>query len=421
MTISYQKDRQYYKFCAYGFFKNLKFFEPFLVLFLLSKGLSFLQIGTLYAIREITINIFEIPTGVLADSLGRRRSMMSAFLFYIVSFVVFYFSSSYWWFVAAMLFYAYGDAFRTGTHKAMIFEYLKINGWQDQKVHYYGHTRSWSQKGSAVSAVLAAAIVFISSDYRYVFLFSLIPYLIDLWLLSTYPKVLDGRRVGFNKGKIIESFRSTIRDFISSFRNAGMLRVVMSQAVYSGYYKAVKDYLQPVVKTFALSLPFFMYLETGQRSALMIGLIYSIIYFSTSYTARNAGRYASRFKNLSQPMNITMIAGLLVGAISGLLFYQSFYLAAIVFYAVIFLIENLRKPIGISLVADRLEKDVLATALSAESQAETLVAAMIAPLLGFAADKWGVGAALMMVSLLLIVLMPLYRAGKPMTKNKLHS
>ena len=120
-------------------------------------------------------------------------------------------------------------------------------------------------------------------------------------------------------------------------------------------------------------------------------------------------------------MNITMIAGLLVGAISGLLFYQSFYLAAIVFYAVIFLIENLRKPIGISMVADRLEKDVLATALSAESQAETLVAAMIAPLLGFAADKWGVGAALMMVSLLLIVLMPLYRAGKPMTKNTLHS
>lgn len=73
-------------------------------------------------------------------------------------------------FVAAILFYAYGDAFRTGTHKAMIFEYLKIKGWHDQKVHYYGHTRSWSQMGSAVSAALAAMIVFITRDYQMVFL-----------------------------------------------------------------------------------------------------------------------------------------------------------------------------------------------------------------------------------------------------------
>lgn len=412
MENTYLKDRQYYKFCAYGFFKNLRFFEPFLVLFLLSKGMTFLQIGTLYAIREITINVFEIPTGVMADSIGRRRSMISAFIFYIISFVVFYFSASYWMFVFAMLFYAYGDAFRTGTHKAMIFEYLKINGWQDQKVHYYGHTRSWSQMGSAVSAILAAIIVFISRDYRSVFLFSLIPYIADLLLLATYPKALDGQRTGFDRSKIIDSFRATIGDFITSFRNVHMLRAVMSQAVYSGYYKAVKDYLQPVVKTFALGLPFLMYLETGQRSAILIGIVYSLIYFSTSFTARNAGNYASRFTNLGRPMNLTMLAGLLLGLISGLFYYKSFLPGAIIFYAGIYLIENLRKPIGISLVADRLEKDVMATALSAESQAETLVAALLAPALGFAADQWGIGVALMLISGLLILVMPLYSAGK---------
>ena len=111
MSVTFQKDKQYFKFCAYGFFKNLRFFEPFLLLFFLSKGLSFLEIGTLYAIQEITINIFEIPTGVLADSMGRRRTMISAFVFYIISFLVFYFSTSYLMFVVAILFYAYGDAF----------------------------------------------------------------------------------------------------------------------------------------------------------------------------------------------------------------------------------------------------------------------------------------------------------------------
>lgn len=411
MAQTFLKDRQYYKFCAYGFFKNLRFFEPFLLLFFLEKGLSFLEIGTLYAIREITINLFEIPTGVLSDSLGRRRSMISAFAFYIVSFIVFFFSQQYWMFVAAILFYAYGDAFRTGTHKAMIFEYLKIKGWQDQKVHYYGHTRSWSQMGSALSALLAAAIVFFTGSYRMVFLFSVLPYLADLWLMTTYPRELDGQRKNLKKGEIVQNFRSVISDFVVSFRNTGILRAILTQAVYTGYYKAVKDYLQPVIKTFALSLPFLVYLETRQRSALMVGIVFSLIYLLTAYMARHSGRFAERFVSLAKPLNVTMLAGLMLGLLSGLLFHYAWFLGAVLCYTGIYLVENLRKPIGISIVAERLEKDVLATALSAESQAETIFAALIAPALGFLADRWGVGVALMAVSGILILLMPLYNAG----------
>jgi len=411
MAITFKKDLQYYKFCAYGFFKNLRFFEPFLLLFFLDKGLSFLQIGTLIAIREITINIFEIPTGILADSLGRRRSMISAFVFYIISFVIFYFSGAYWVFVVAILFYAYGDAFRTGTHKAMIFEYLKINGWENQKVHYYGHTRSWSQTGSAVSAVLAAIIVYKTGNYSAVFLISIIPYLIDLILMTTYPKILEGERQSIERGKLLSTFRQTIGDFITSFRNPAMLRAILTQSVYSGYYKAVKDYLQPVIKTFALSIPLFLYLENEQRSALMVGLIYSIIYILTAFMARHSGRFAERFSNSGRALNVTMLVGLLLGGISGWFFFGNIYLPAVIFYSGVYLIENLRKPIGIALVADRLDRDVLATALSAESQAETLFAALFAPLIGFVADRWGVGQALMVVSGLLIVLMPLYSAN----------
>ena len=88
-----------------------------------------------------------------------------------------------------------GDAFRTGTHKAMIFEYLKRNGWQDQKVAYYGHTRSWSQSGSAISSLLAALIVLLNKSYNSVFLFSLIPYTLGFILLATYPSYLEGTEI----------------------------------------------------------------------------------------------------------------------------------------------------------------------------------------------------------------------------------
>ncbi len=154
----FTKDKQYYKFCFYGFFKNLKFFEPFLMLFFLDKGISFLQIGTLYAIREISINIIEIPSGIFADILGRKKTMITSFIAYIASFIVFYFSQNYVWLVIAMVFFSFGDAMRTGTHKAMIFDYLEINSWMSEKVTYYGHTRSWSQIGSAISSIIAAII-----------------------------------------------------------------------------------------------------------------------------------------------------------------------------------------------------------------------------------------------------------------------
>ena len=40
-------DRMYLKFRLYGFLKNLRFFDPFIILFFRDAGLSFLSIGLL--------------------------------------------------------------------------------------------------------------------------------------------------------------------------------------------------------------------------------------------------------------------------------------------------------------------------------------------------------------------------------------
>ena len=194
MSRKYDRDLQYYKFCTYGFLKNLRFFEPFLILFFVETGLTYLQIGTLYAVREISTGILEIPTGIVADSLGRRRTMICSFISYVLSFLIFFCSGKYLLFIPAMILFSFGEAFRTGTHKAMIFAYLVIKGWDDQKVHYYGHTRSWAQIGSAISSLIAAYIVFYSGSYSHIFLYATIPYVVDLFLIITYPKELDGTK-----------------------------------------------------------------------------------------------------------------------------------------------------------------------------------------------------------------------------------
>ena len=134
-----------FRFSLYGFLKNQRYYEPFLILAFRQKGLSFFLIGILIGFREVCINLFEIPSGAIADLYGRRRSMILSFYAYIVAFVAFGWSRSLIVLFGAMFFYALGDAFRTGTHKAMIFDWLRLGGRSHEKTKVYGYTRSWSK------------------------------------------------------------------------------------------------------------------------------------------------------------------------------------------------------------------------------------------------------------------------------------
>ena len=188
-----------WRFSLYGFLKNQRYFEPFIILFFLQRGLSFTQIGLLIGFRELSINLMEIPSGAIADLFGRRRCMILSFASYVVSFALFGLSRDYPQLFAAMFFFAVGEAFRTGTHKAMIFTWLRLQGRLDEKTKVYGYTRSWSKIGSAVSTVIAVAIVWYTQDYAWVFFLAIIPYVAGLINLATYPKELEGQpeaRVG---------------------------------------------------------------------------------------------------------------------------------------------------------------------------------------------------------------------------------
>ncbi len=393
----FEKNRQYYKFCLYGFLKNLRFFEPFLLLILLGKGISYLEIGTLYAVREISINILEIPSGLLADTVGRRLTMVFALLSYILSFVIFYAVSSYFLLFFAMIAFAFGDAFRTGTHKAMIFDYLHAKGWDSQRTYYYGHTRAWSQWGSALSALIAAVLVFWQGSYKSVFLFTTIPYTLNLFLILSYPKSLDGPH-HTDERKVSEVFMTVLRSLVSSIKDPRLMRTIANQSLFSGYYKACKDYLQPILKTLALSLPILLSFGDEKRTALMVGLVYAVLYGATAFVSSRSGRFARRFSVLATPLNLTMLLGIMLGLFSGLFLHLGWVAVAVGLYLGIYVLENLRKPIGITYVSERMNQDSLASALSVESQAESLVAATIALLLGLFSSLFGVGLGVLIVS-----------------------
>lgn len=411
---TFTKNLQYAKFCAYGFLKDLRFYEPFMLLVFLDKGLSYLEIGTLYATREVLINLTEVPSGIFADSVGRRMTMVFSFLAYILAFITFYFADSFEILLLAMAAYAFGDAFRTGTHKAMIFDYLRLNGWEDQKTYYYGHTRAWSQRGAAVSALIAALLVLYQGSYAPIFLFTIIPYVLNVFLILSYPKNLDGKRHTSDR-RITEEFVSVMRSLIASMKSLAMVRTISSQALYTGYYKAFKDYLQPLLETLALSLPIFLAWEDQKRTALVIGIVYSILYAATAFASSKSGAFASHFNGLATPLNLTLLIGVTLGLVSGLLLHLSYVVLSVVLYLGIYILENLRKPMGIAYVSERMDQTSLASGLSVESQAESLFAAAIALLLGWLSNLFGVGLGILSVSLICLLLGLLLRLPQERT------
>lgn len=386
--------KMFYRFALYGFLKNLRFFEPFILLIFVEDGLTFFQIGLLYAIRDLATNTFEIPTGLYADSFGRRRAMIIAFLSYIIAFITFFFSSSFAFHALAMLCFASGEAFRSGTHKALILEYLKLNNLLNHKVAYYGRTRAASQFGSAINSLVAAALVFYARDYRYMFIAATLPYTLDLFNVMTYPKALDGDLNNFKPSLILHQLKATLNAFLALFKHPQAMRVILNSAAYTAFFKSNKDYLQPILQTFALSLPLFITLADSRRTALIIGLVYFVIYLFSSYASRSAHSFSQQFSTLARPINLTFLAGAACLLLAGLATWQNLIILSIVAFLALHLIQNLRKPLNVARISEQVPSHIMASGLSLESQFTTLLTVAFAPLLGFLADQFSVSIAL---------------------------
>jgi MFS family permease len=412
MTVTNFKNIQYYKFCLYGFLKNLRFFDAFILLIFLDDGLSYFQIGLFYSIREITIQIFEIPSGMLADAWGRRKSMLIALFSYLISFIVFYFANSFLIYLIAMILFGFAEAFRSGTHKAMIVDYLNQNQLSNIKTQYYGSTRSWSQMGSSFAAIGGAAVVFISGEYKLIFLISVIPYLANLFLIWSYPKYLDKKTNEIQYASFFKSLKNTFLSSVKTFSKPAIVKILFSSSIIIAFFKSLKDYIQPMISTLALSMTLIISLKNTsavQKEAILIGLFYSGIFIITSFASRYAFKIEGKLKNTANAANlIYLFAGISI-LLSGILNNYGFQTIAIILFLGLYISQNLRRPIMLSYVSEKVPEKILATGLSVESQLKTLIIVILSPILGFIVDTFSLSIGIMFCGFIITLLYPLIK------------
>ena len=110
------------------------------------------------------------------------------------------------------------------------------------------------------------------------------------------------------------------------------------------------------------------------------------------------------------------MAGLFSGITAGILFKPTWNFLRVVPFLLIFSMENIRKPLGIAYVSENMERNLLASSLSAESQVSSVIAGGIAILLGFFADRFSIGTSFIVVSAILLCILFIFRT--PLWKQK---
>jgi MFS family permease len=403
-----------FRFSLYGFLKNQRYFEPFLFLAFLEKGLDFTDIGLLIAVRELTTNLLEIPSGAVADVISRRLSMILSFGAYIVAFGTLAYATDMNLLYLGMVLFGIGEAFRSGTHKAMIFAWLRSQGREDERVKFYGYTRSWSKYGSAFSVALAAPIVLFSDSYEWIFLAAIIPYALNIVNFLGYPKDLDETDGAVSMAEVVEHAGRTVSD---SVRHPRLRRLFFESMGFDGVFAATKDYLQPVLAALALTLAVSWISLEGwsetQQAALLVGPVYVVLHLLSGAASRRSHLVSDRAGSEDRAarwlwgISVIVFAALTISGFAGLLF------GAVVAFVALNVLHNLWRPVLISRFDTHGSAIQGASLLSVESQARRVATMIMAPILGYGVDTaiaaesvnpwWPVGGLGLLCSILFFV------------------
>lgn len=410
-------DGQIKKFCLYGFLKNLKFFEPYLMLFLMDKGLGLTEIGLLYGLREAVTYLFEVPSGMLADHYGKKKELLLCFVFYIVAFGFFFAAGGVWGLGVGMFFFGLGEAFRSGTHKAMILSYLEHRGWFEHKGYVYGRTRSYSLLGSSLSAFVSVALVLTVPALNWVFLASIVPYLLDFALILSYPGYLDAPR------QTDKHFKTFLAESVGAFkrirRQGALGSILMSSAIYDAVFRTVKDYIQPILEMVMLSagIGLLFNASDGELLKVSLGVLYGTFYIFSAVVSRNVYRVTGRYESKVVFDKLFVLMGA-VCAVIGFSILKGWTAVIVAAYFALYLMKDARRAVFVDHVGDYMTKSERVTVLSLESQLRALFAIVFAPVFGWLAETFSVAVLFGVIAVgVLVASRPLRFKNKTTTKK----
>lgn len=364
-----------WKFYLYRIFNCLVFVSPIFYLFYQQNGLSMTEIMILQSVYTAVILFSVVPSGIIADYIGRKKLLIANSFFYFLAWTFYALSSSFWSFFFCEIVIALSTAVWNASGTAFFYDTLKEIGKEQSFNKLYGKVVSINYLFWGLSALTAGYIA--SKDIRLTFWLTAIASLISLIISFSFTET---KRYKHGDRK----YFTHLKDAISFAAKHVKVRIYL---ISSALFFAVN---------FVGYVMFQPYLEK-----LSVPLIYfGVIYFAMFLVAAVGSKFAGKAEKLfGEKWILLSLMLLLLLPIIGMSF--EIALIGMLFPIIINFSAGMFEPI----ITDYINKNVgshhRATIASLQSLLIEVLCTLIAPFIGWAADIYSLKAAFILLAVIL--------------------
>lgn len=368
------------------------------------RGLSLSQAALIDVTFFVAAALAEMPTGIVADTLGRKTSLTIGAALLSAGVLGWTLAPSMALIMAAYVAMGIGMTFLSGAEDAFFYESLQVTGRGGDYKRLIGRVSATFPGALALGSVVGGLLAAI--DLVLPFLISSLVLLVALAIVLTFKEPQRARTAA---GQARTSFGEVLRQSFALLRARPTLRypILYLALVPLASLMIESVFLQP--QALALGVPI-----AG------IGVIVMAVQLTAMVGATFSDRVTTRFGEgrllYTAPMvicsSLILLAALQV-------------VPALLLIAVMGFLTAVVRPLLLSRIQDELSDETRATMLSMQSLMFTVVAAVSQPTLGSIADHWGLPAAYVALagalSLLMVFLFWRSRQHFPQPKSVLGS
>ncbi|MDD3102262.1 MAG: MFS transporter [Patescibacteria group bacterium] len=244
------------------------------VTFLLSHHLNLLQVNLINTAFMVTLAIFEIPTGIVADIFGRKKSFIISCFIVGFGFLVYFTAANFWSFITAEIILAIGITFSSGALEAWLVDSLNHIGFTGKLEKVFSKVFSF-RIGAKIIAVLVGALM-ANKNLTWPWLAAALVYLIlgliaIVWMKENYwiKQKITFERLKNQIGAISAS------GFNCVVKSKNVLLVIVLSAICSFVYQGPNMQWQPYFVHFSANKLFLGWIMAGIYLASLIGVLLS--------------------------------------------------------------------------------------------------------------------------------------------------
>lgn len=341
---------------------------PILMLFYKDLGFTTEESFQLKAFYSIAIVIFEIPSGYLADVIGRSKTILIGSVFGTVGFVIYSLMTGYWPFLIAEFTLGFGMSCISGADSALLYDSLKFLGKENEYVKYEGRNFSVGNFSEALAGIAGGALATVSLRLPFycqaVVAFIAVP---AAFMLIEPPLNQTKRKAGWSDVFEVLNY--------SLIKNASLRYHI----IYSSIIGAV---------TLTMAWVIQLYLSQIGFNEFKIGVVSTCLNLLVGFVTLYAYRIEKRVKpEVTVWVSTLVFTGSFI--VSGLI--QSGWVLGL--FALFYIARGVATPVLKDYINKLTTSDVRATVLSIRSLIIRAFFAMVGPLFGWFTDAYSMGRA----------------------------